>query len=601
MNSSQRAPETSAAARNLFPSALTAACVVVAALSFGKPVLAPLAVALLLSVILLPVVRRLESIGRGRFRLGRVGAVVIVAISISTVLAALGAVVVYPAREVADNLPAYRQTIHAKIEAPFERFEQVVRQVSDIATPPTDEPAATIEVVEQESPVGRLRDWTSTAFGALISAGVVIVLLVFLLIESSDFHDRLLRLAGRGNLRLTSSTLREAGDRVTRYLGAVVLLNCGHGLVVGIGLTLLDLPGGYLFGLLTAVLRFIPYVGPWTAGLAPVALALTVFEGWVPALEVAVFLALVELVSNNLVEPWLYGSRVGLSPLAVIVSTVFWTWIWGPVGLVLATPLTVCMVVLGRHIPRLRVLSIMLGDSRALQSFERMYERISAGDPGAAVEIFTQKSSSDGSLPALDSVAIPALHLLERDRRAGLLDQEDLATAREVFTRIADQADEPRGDLDGSSLPVLCVPASAGSDEIIAGVLAVELGHRGIVARACAHRLTSELVHEVMSTTVPIVCISALDPESPSLRHLLKRLQEGRAGAFFAVGCWGEPKERLEALRAELALDLEVEFVASLGEAADLLAARSRLKDAAAPAAADTPSLAIHTLPSTAG
>ena len=462
-----------------------------------------------------------------------------------------------------------------------------MRQVSDIATPPTDAPAATIEVVEQDSSAGRLRDWTSSAFGVLISAGVVIVLLVFLLIESSDLHDRLLRLAGRGNLRLTSSTLREAGDRVTRYLSALVLLNCGHGLVVGIGLTLLDLPAGYLFGLLTAVLRFIPYVGPWTAGLAPVVLALTVFEGWVPALEVAVFLALVELVSNNLVEPWLYGSRVGLSPLAVILSTVFWTWLWGPVGLVLATPLTVCMVVLGRQIPRLRVLSIMLGDSRALQSFERMYERISAGDPSAAVEIFSQRSSSDGSLIALDNVAIPALRLLERDRQAGLLDQDDLATAREVFTRIAEEADEPQGDADGSSLPVLCVPAAAGADEIIAGVLAVELGRRGVSARACAHRLTSELVHEVMAETVPLVCISALDPEGLSLRHLLKRLQGGQTSAFFAVGCWGEPKERLEALRAELSLDLEIEFVASLSEAADLLAARSRLTDAGAPSPGD--------------
>jgi hypothetical protein len=156
--------------------------------------------------------------------------------------------------------------------------------------------------------------------------------------------------------------------------------------------------------------------------------------------------------------------------------------------------------------------------------------------------------------------------------------------------------------VDGSSLPVLCVPAAAGADEIIAGVLAVELGRRGIVARACAHKLTSELVHEVMTATVPVVCISALDPQSPSLRHLLKRLQGSRAGAFFAVGFWGEPKERLEALRAELGLDLEVEFVASLGEAGDLLAARSRLKDAGAPAPADTPrDLAMHTLPSTAG
>jgi hypothetical protein len=243
------------------------------------------------------------------------------------------------------------------------------------------------------------------------------------------------------------------------------------------------------------------------------------------------------------------------------------------------------------------VLSIMLADSRALKPFERLYERIGSRDASAAIEILARKSESDGPLPALDSVAIPALRLLERDRLAGLLDPDELATAREVFAQIAEEALENGHEVDPAGLPVLCVPAAGGVDEIIAEVLAHELGRRGIAARARPRGLTSELVDEVRDGTAPLVCVSALDPSSSALRHLLKRLQRARPAAFIAVGCWGEPKERLVALRAELSRDLEIEFVASLGEASDLLAARSRLVDAPG----NSTAAALHAQPSAAG
>jgi predicted PurR-regulated permease PerM len=547
-------------------------------LYFAKPVLAPLAVALLLSVVFEPLVRRIESLGRGRLRFGRVGSVVLVVVTVSALLVALGAVVVYQAGEIGDNLPKYRQAIETKIQEPLARLESAVRQVSDMAAPAVETPAAKVEVVEQETALGRLlRAWSGSVFAFLANACIVVVLLAFILIESQDLRDRLLRLAGRGNLRLASTTLRETGERVTRYLRAVVMLNAGHGLVVGIGLTLLGLPAGFVFGLLTAMLRFVPYVGPWTAALAPVLLALTAFDDWLPALEVAVFLASVELVSNNFVEPWLYGSRVGLSPFAVILSAIFWTWLWGPVGLVLATPLSVCIAVLGRHVPGLLPLSILLGDENALQPYERMYERISAQDPDAALEVF-EEAAREEPLAAWGRVALPALRLLERDRRAGTLDPADWSTTEDVFRQIlAGDGGEPEPAVDAPEA-VLCVPAASGADEIIVAALAGELARRGITARVCAHLLTSELVSEVSRAAAPLVCISAVDPQGASLRHLMKRLQRVPPSAFFVVGCWGESKERLALLHQRLWPEAPLLFVSEFGEALDSIAARSRLE-----------------------
>jgi len=555
------------------------AMIAIAALYFAKPVLAPLAVALLLSIVFEPAVRRLEPLGRGRWRVGRVGSVLLVAISISGALASLGFVVAHQAGEIGEELPEYSAKIRSMIEEPVARIERALSRVNDITASEREPGTRVVEVAPSESQLARLLgSWSGSLLSTLANAGIVIVLVVFLLIERDELRDRLLRVAGRGDLRLTSSTVREATERVTRYLRSLALLNCGHGIAVGVGLTLLGVPAAPLFGLIAAVLRFVPYVGPWIAALAPIALTLAV-SGWTSALYVALFLITLELVSNNFFEPWLYGASVGLSPFAVILSAIFWAWLWGPIGLVLATPLTVCLVVIGRHVPQLENLSILLGDSHALRPFERLYERIGAHDLDAAAEVFTAKASAGGALAAWDEVAVPALRLLERDRQRELLSEEDLAAAREVFGLLVDELpDGERSAVDVPTRPIICMPAAVCADEILAAALAQELVGRGLAARATARLLTAELVGEVAHERSPLVCISALDARGMPVRHLLKRLQRRSPEALLVIGCWGEARERLPMLREQWGAELQLELVTTLADAADLLAGRARLE-----------------------
>ncbi|HEU4429612.1 MAG TPA: AI-2E family transporter [Myxococcota bacterium] len=564
-------------ARIPIPSAF-GAMLAVAALYLAKPVLAPLAIALLLSAVFEPVVRRLEPIGRGRMRLGRVGSVLVVVVAISAALGLLGLVVASQASDIAGELPKYGERIRTKLEEPLARAERALRRMDDI-TSGGDEPATKVELVERQSELARvLGDWSGSVLGALGNAGIVVVLLVFILIERDELRERVLRVAGRGDLRLTSGTVREATERVTRYLRALALLNCGHGLVVGTGLALLGLPAAPLFGLLSALLRFVPYVGPWVAALAPVALALAALEGWTFALGIALFLATVELVSNNFVEPWLYGASVGLSPFAVILSAIFWTWLWGPTGLVLATPLTVCLVVVGRHVPQLENLSILLGNSRALRPHERMYERIGARDSEAAAEVFLSEAEAKGALAAWDEIAVPTLRLLERDRARQQLGEDDLAAAREVFTLLLEGLPErATPPPEAAARAIVCVPAAAGADEILAAALAHELTARGFSARATARLLTAELVEDVTRERAPLICISVIDPRGMPVRHLLKRLRHRCPDALLVLGCWGAAQDRLPALRRQWGEPLPLELVTTLAEAADLLASRARL------------------------
>ena len=327
---------------------------VIGALYFGQSVLAPLAVAILLSVVMSGAVTRVERLGFRRWRIGRIASVLIVALGISATFAGTAWIVVNQGSELAEQAPAYQRTLLAKIREPIVGLNRVMRQVRVASTTGRVPAPTSLELVPRDADlVSAAAGWVGSIASFAGLAGVVVVLLIFLLIEREDLRDRLLRIAGRGEMRLTGSTLREASERVARYLRSLTLLNVGHGIAVGTGLALIGLPGALLFGLLAGLLRFVPFAGPTIAAIAPLAMSVAAFDGWTTTLWVVLFLGTLELVSNNVVEPWLYGTSVGLSPFAVILSAIFWAWLWGPIGLVLATPLTVCLVVMGRNVPGL--------------------------------------------------------------------------------------------------------------------------------------------------------------------------------------------------------------------------------------------------------
>ncbi len=525
---------------------LGVAVAAVAVLYFAKPVLLPLAVAVLLNVVIAPAVKRLERSGVGRVRIGRIGAVLAVTLAIAGVFAGMGWIVGVQGGALVEKLPEYRQGVLAQLREPLQslrRLERTAREVRELTESPGGVPRPSqVEVVEGGSElVGLARDWAGSVASLLGTAGLVIVLLVFLLIEREGLRDRVIRVVAPGDLRATTSALSDAVERVTRYVRALALLNLGHGAIVALGLWLIGLPAALLLGLLSALLRFVPYLGPWlSAGLALV-VALASSQGWAVPLTVVLFLVSLELVSNNLLEPWLFGTSVGLSPFALIVSTIFWAWLWGPIGLVLATPFTACLVAFGRYAPSLEPLAILLSDAEALPPAERLYQRLLARDPYEATALVAERAEALGALAAWDEAVLPAWGLLERDRREQRLDAEQLEVARETLELLLSELPEPEPAAANAGAPaVLCVPARDGWDETICAALARALAAVGVPARAIGHKLSTELAAEVRRAGATLVCISSLASPPGAALHLVMRIRKHCPETNVLVGLWGQ-------------------------------------------------------------
>jgi predicted PurR-regulated permease PerM len=536
MNRSNRWP-TSSLATPLFVAVL-----VVAVLHLARPVLLPLAVALLLSVVLTPAVQRIEQLGAGRVRVGRVASVCIVAALLAGVLGGVGWVLGVQGGPLVEKAPEYRRLVVAQLREPLDslrRLERTAREVRELAQPATGQPPK-VEVVEGGSELlGLARDWAGSVASLLGTAGIVIVLLVFLLVERESLRDRLIRVVGAQDLRTATSAFGEAVDRVTSYLRALALVNLGHGAIVAAGLTLMGLPSALLFGLLSAVFRFVPYVGPWAAAVLPIALAFVTSSDWTYPLGVAAFFVALELLSNNLIEPLVIGSRIGLSPFAMIVSALFWAWLWGPIGLVLSAPITACLVAFGRYTPGLAPLAVLLSDAEALSPSERLYQRLLARDSYEATALVSEATEQEGALAAWDRIVLPALGLLERDREQQRIDEEQIEQARETFELLLGELPEPPpgGELDPK---VVCVPSRSGFDEIACRALVRFLGHAGVPARALGHKLSGELALEAARGDTALVCVSCLACAEGAARNLVLRLRRSLPDAKLVVGLWGE-------------------------------------------------------------
>ncbi len=533
---------------------------IVVTLYLAADILMPIALAVLLGFVLTPIVSRLE-----RWRLGRVPSVLAVVVLVFMAIIGFGAVVGSQLGDLAENLPTYQRNIHTKIEAlrtatstaedhgplkqateAFRDLQQELEKATGGGQPappaasaaPTAQPSGTTAGQQRREPVPVRLDQPDAgvfdlvqrvlgpAMTPIATAGMVLVFTIFMLLQREDLRDRMIRLVGSGDLSRTTEAMNDAGERVSRYLLMQVVVNVTYGIPIGVGLWLLGVPNPLLWGLLATVLRFIPFLGPVIASAFPILLSFAVDTGWtLPLLCIALFVA-VELFSNNVVEPWLYGTATGLSSLAIIVAAVVWTTLWGPIGLLLATPLTVCLVVLGRHVPQLHFLEVMLGDRPVLPDEAKVYQRLLARDPVEATEIAEERLGKGTPVQMADDLLLPALSLAEQERQRGTLNPEGGQAVADGMASLLDELSES-GTLPEDAPRVLCIGARNTLDEAAAGLLAYLLTGRGVRSDVIpAEKVSARAVASLGTAGIDAVVLSSLNPSSlGSSRRLLHRLR----------------------------------------------------------------------------
>jgi predicted PurR-regulated permease PerM len=551
---------------------------VVAALYFAREVLIPLAFALTLSFLLTPAVTFLEKL-----RMGRVLPVILTVLISMVAGGWITWILASQLVDVASQLPTYRQNIHSKIEAlrshgkgPLARAadsaKDIGRELSSPDAPAipataqnqkqrnaTRAPAPPVPVQIVPTQTGGLAgvpDLLTPFIAPLGRAGMILIFTIFMLIKREDLRNRLFRLVGLGQLNIMTQALDDATQRVSRYLFMQSLVNAAFGILFAAGLYFIGVPNPGLWGVLAGILRIVPYVGTLFAATLPIILSLAVFDGWLPPLLVLLLFVGLELIIGNFVEPWLYGAHTGISSLALLVAAVFWTVLWGPAGLILSTPLTVCVVVLGRYFPQLSFLHILLGDEEALDAEAQLYQRLLAMDQLEARTIVDSFLKGRPLIELYDSVLIPTLSLAEQDRHNGTIDtthEEFLfLSINEMIAEFFEYqpvSDLPlEEDLYRGPSPtahcsgrILCLPAHDQADEITAAMLAQLLEQKGYVALSFPHG-TSPL--EMLALADPgkddVICISALPPYAfAPARMICKQMRSRFPGIKLVAGIWG--------------------------------------------------------------
>ncbi|MER8440196.1 AI-2E family transporter [Mesorhizobium sp. M1393] len=579
----------------------------VAALYFGREVFLPIAIALLLTFALAPMVSALKRVG-----LPRLPAVIASVLSAFTVLALFSFIVATQVSELAQNIPLYQSNILTKVRSLKEtgvgggiiaRLSGVIERIGqeldrqETSPPTAGEPErepVPVEIIARERPLQVLQNLIGPLISPLASAGLIIVVVIFMLLEREDLRDRFIRLVGYGDLHRTTEALQDAGKRVGRYLLMQLVVNILYAIPITAGLWVLGIPNALLWGLLALALRFVPYIGPIIGALLPLLLALAVAPGWSLVLWTAGLFVAMEMITGNVVEPWLYGSRTGLSPLAIIVAAIFWTWLWGPLGLVLSTPLTVCLVVLGRHVPQFEFLDVLFGNEPVLELHARLYQRLLAGDPEEATDHAEEFLEEKYLFEFYDKVAIPALLLGEQDRVRGVMGDEQrrqvAASAQMLVTNLEDSAREETEDddpataepatadedkqaqgegaddielPDGADMPVLCAGGRGELDDAAAAMLAQVLEVLGAtVSKASFADMDPASIRRLELDAVDTVVVGFLNRDSVKhARFLVRRLKRAKSALRVGIVFWskdGNDKKRA----VELADDINADFVA---------------------------------------
>lgn len=554
---------------------------VVVALYFGRDIFVPLALAILLAFALAPLVRWLR-----RWRIPRLPAVLIVVVLAFTAIFAFGAVVTTQIGSLAQNLPFYQRNIENKIESVkalrpaggvIDRVSEMLTDIREKITTPDElkpgapaapDPNASPPPVQVEirppppQPLELLERVIGPLIGPLATGGIVVVFVIFMLLERQNLRDRVIRLAGAGDLHRTTEAIDDAGQRVGRYLIMQLAVNTMYAVPIGIGLWLIGVPNPMLWSMLALVLRFVPYIGPIVSATFPLLLSIAVDPGWSMLFWTgALFLAL-ELFINNVVEPWLYGSSTGLSSIAIILAAIFWTWLWGPVGLMLSTPLTVCLAVLGRYVPQLAFLDVLLGSEPVLTPDENLYQRLLAEDVDEASERADECLIDKPLSQFYAEIALPALALAERDRARGILDDEHRALVGDGMIALIDDLEDhedvvPESHPDDGSpaprrpvaieppsgwtnRPVLCVAGRGKLDQAAASMLSQLVERRGLGARVAPFEdVRTPNLFRLETSGVKMICVSYMNPDSiAQARLLVRRLRRKFPEAPILVGLW---------------------------------------------------------------
>lgn len=527
------------------------AALIITGLYVGRDILIPLALAVLLGFVLSPLVTRLR-----RWGLPRLLAVLTVT---ALALGLIGGSLVFMGSEVrtlSAELPTYQSTIKQKfdrlraaVRAPgmfdglTRTMSMVQREATKIAAP-TPADGARVQLVEiregSETQLQSALQWVERVATPLVDAGIVMVFMFLVLLDRLDLRDRLIRLMG-ANLHRATDAMDEAGERISSYLIMQLWVNLSYGVPMALGLWLLGIPGAFLWGALAAVMRYVPYIGPMISAVFPLTLAFAVDPGWSLFFWTLGLIALLEMISNNVVEPWLYGSSTGLSAISLIVAATFWTALWGPVGLVMSTPLTVCLLVIGRYLPALQFLDVLLGSQPALDAPTRLYQRLLGGDVDEAVELGQELTAEAGSTAGFyESTALPVLRMAVADYQSVSTSEHRLRIITGMESLIDELLDLQPAAASQSSPLVLCLGGKWEVDTLAARMLAHALNLEGSSARsepALASR--PEALAELQQAAPRTVCISLFAPEPlASARRMCRRVRQRWPAARIVLCAW---------------------------------------------------------------
>lgn len=580
--------------------------IVIGGLYLAKGVLLPLIVAVLISFLLSPICDWLEH-----RKIGRVPAVLAAVIMTFVAFGTVFWVAFSQMSDLAANMSKYQSNIEARAKvlnesvgsiwrsyktareqigekiAPEEQDQTAVREASA-----SEHPYSVRVITPPQSPLEYFGGMFGTVLEAAGAAGIVIVLVLFFLFQREDLRDRFIRLVGQGQVTGTTDALGDATTRVSRYLLMQFLVNVGFGFTVSCVLFLIGVPNAVLWGILTALLKFVPYIGVWIAAAAPIALSMGVSTSWfTPIMALGLYVVL-EFFVGSFLEPWLFGKHTGVSAVAILVAAVFWSWLWGGVGLLLATPLTVCLLVIGKHVPQLSFLDTLLGDEPAFEPKIRVYQRLLAGDQEEAIDLLVEFRKDQSLAEIYDSVLIPAVSLAEKDRYRGEIDQfrlefilqnmnsivEEMGDVRDESRAIAVSSEDSEAEavsepqILNSDLRILCVGASSDADEIGALMLAQIAREYGLVSQVVPIRAGfAELTTLMGDGESDVICVSALAPSAVTRARALARQLRSRFKKSRIIVALLNYKGELSAAKERIGCGPATQVVASLHELNELL------------------------------
>lgn len=567
-------------------SAVAVGTLVIAALYFGQEVFIPITLAVILSFVLSPVVNALQ-----RLRLWRAPAVILTVLAALGVLGLVGTLIGSQAAALTANAPAYAKTIETKVTGvqgfAVAKLASITKELgtgrpapaaasvppanpaagpvsatpAPRAAPPEQRKPVLVEMASSRtSPFELAKTILAPILGPLETTVIVLIVAIFILMQKEDLRDRFIRVFGSSDLHRTTLALDDAGQRLSRYFLSQLAVNTCFGIVIGLGLWMIGIPSPAMWGLLAGMLRFVPYIGSFLAAIAPMALGAAIDPGWSMTIYVALLFVVVEPVTGYVVEPLLYGHSTGLSPVSVIVSAIFWAWLWGPIGLIMSTPLTLCLVVMGRHVKSLEVFDVLLGDRPALTPVESFYQRILANNPDEALAQAEQLLGDRSLLEYYDQVVLEGLKLAAADQARGTIDRARAAQMTQSMLAIIDDlkghvsakgtADQSVAVADMPDRPgaIACVAGHGPFDDAVSAMLVQLLADRGLAARTIPNAAVDrQTIAGLDVSGIEVIALSYLElAGSPAqLRYLIRRLRQRAPSARIVVGLWPQGEAAL--------------------------------------------------------